>query len=304
MRQRIYTSDHQGEIEGHEAMTNQQMSTGDRSYCFDRGPTGALLLHGLGGTPVEMRTVALALARAGITVSCPQLAAHNGSFEELKASSWHDWYVSAEIALDDVRRRCNTVLVGGLSMGAVLALMLAARRKADVQGCALYAPTLRLDGWGVPWYARLFALVQDKWSANRFDFAEREPYGIKDPRVRALVSAAIESGDSAKAGMFKVPGGSMLELRRLVSALRRHAHEVTQPVLLVHPREDDRADLANSFWLQRHLGGRVDTVVLDDSYHVVTMDRQRDIVADRTVALAQSLAAASAQQPASIRKRA
>jgi carboxylesterase len=285
-------------------MTSQPTSMADRSYCFDRGKTGALLLHGLGGTPVEMRTVALALARANITVSCPQLAAHNGSFEELQASSWHDWYVSAEIALDDLRRRCDTVLVGGLSMGAVLALLLAARRKADVQGCALYAPTLRLDGWGVPWYARLFALVHDKWSANHFDFAEREPYGIKDTRVRALVSAAIESGDSAKAGMFKVPGGSMLELRRLVNAVRGQAHEVTQPVLLVHPREDDRADLANSFWLQRHLGGRVDAVVLDDSYHVITMDRQRDIVADRTVAFAQSLETASAQTRALARKRA
>jgi carboxylesterase len=285
-------------------MTSQHASADDRSYSFDRGTTGALLLHGLGGTPVEMRTVALALARAGITVSCPQLAAHNGSFEELQASSWHDWYVSAEIALDDLRRRCDTVVVGGLSMGAVLALMLAARRKSDVQGCALYAPTLRLDGWGVPWHARLFGLVHQKWLANRFDFAEREPYGIKDPRVRALVSAAIESGDSAKAGMFKVPGGSMLELRRLVNAVRQRAHEVTQPVLLVHPRQDDRADLANSFWLQRNLGGRVDTVVLDDSYHVVTMDRQRDIVADRTVALAQSLEAASAQRHAPILKRA
>ena len=285
-------------------MTNQPTSTEDRSYSFDRGPTGALLLHGLGGTPVEMRTVALALARAGVTVSCPQLAGHSGSFEELQASNWHDWYVSAEIALDELRRRCNVVVVGGLSMGAVLALMLAARRKADVQGCALYAPTLRLDGWGVPWYARLFGLVQQKWVANQFDFAEREPYGIKDPRVRALVSAAIESGDSAKAGMFKVPGGSMLELRRLVNAVRRRAHEVTQPVLLVHPRQDDRADLANSFWLQRHLGGRVDTVVLDDSYHVVTMDRQRDIVAERTVALAQSLETASAQRQSSVLKRA
>lgn len=285
-------------------MASQQTSTEDRSYSFDRGPTGALLLHGLGGTPVEMRTVALALARAGVTVSCPQLAGHNGSVEELQASSWHDWYVSAEIALDKLRRRCDTVVVGGLSMGAVLALMLAAQRKADVQGCALYAPTLRLDGWGVPWYARLFGLVQQKWLANRFDFAEREPYGIKDPRVRALVSAAIESGDSAKAGMFMVPGGSMLELRHLVNAVRRRAHEVTQPVLLVHPREDDRADLANSFWLQRHLGGRVDAVVLDDSYHVVTMDRQRDIVAERTVALAQSLAAVSQQRHAPVLKRA
>ena len=218
---------------------------------------------------------------------------HSGSVEALQASSWHDWYVSAEIALDDSRRRCDTVVVGGLSMGAVLALMLAARRKSDVPGCALYAPTLRLDGWGVPWHARLFGLVHQKWLANWFDFAEREPYGIKDPRVRALVSAAIESGDSAKAGMFMVPGGSMLELRHLVNAVRRRAHEVTQPVLLVHPRQDDRADLVDAFWLQRHLGGRVDAVVLDDSYHVVTMDRQRDIVAERTVALAQSLSARS-----------
>jgi carboxylesterase len=281
-------------------MATQQTRSDDRSYRFDGGRTGALLLHGLGGTPVEMRYVALALARAGMTVSCPQLAGHNGSFAELQASSWYDWYASAEMALDRLRERCDAVLVGGLSMGAVLALMLAAERKADVQGAALYAPTLRLNGWGVPWYARLFDIVPHKWLADQFDFAEREPYGIKDPRVRALLGAAIESGDSAKAGMFKVPGGAMLELRRLVRAVRRRAHEVTQPVLLVHPREDDRANLSNSFWLQRNLGGLVDAVVLDDSYHVVTMDRQRHIVAERTVALAQTLASSSVHRDASL----
>jgi len=282
-------------------MTVEPTNAEDRSYAFERGTTGALLLHGLGGTPVEMRYVALALARAGISVSCPQLAAHNGSFEDLQASTWQDWYASAEAALDQLRQRCDTILVGGLSMGAVLAVMLAAERPADVHGAALYAPTLRLDGWGIPWYARLFALVQDKWSANWFDFAERDPYGIKDPRVRALVSAAIESGDSAKAGMFKVPGGSMLELRWLVREVRRRAHQVTQPILLVHPREDDRADLANALWLQRHLGGCVDTVVLDDSYHVVTMDRQRHIVAERTVALAQALVRPAERSSAGLR---
>ena len=140
-------------------MATQQTRSDDRSYWFDGGRTGALLLHGLGGTPVEMRYVALALARAGMTVSCPQLAGHNGSFAELQASSWYDWYASAEMALDRLRERCDAVLVGGLSMGAVLALMLAAERKADVQGAALYAPTLRLNGWGVPWYARLFDIV-------------------------------------------------------------------------------------------------------------------------------------------------
>jgi carboxylesterase len=114
-----------------------------------------LLLHGLGGTPVEMRFVALGLARAGMTVSCPQLAAHSGNFDELQESRWQQWYASAEAALDELRNRCDTVIVAGLSMGAVLALMLAAERKEDVDGVALYSPTLSLDGWGVPWYARL-----------------------------------------------------------------------------------------------------------------------------------------------------
>lgn len=271
-------------------MTRQDTMSEDRSFIFDGGRTGALLLHGLGGTPVEMRFVALGLARAGMTVSCPQLAAHTGRFDELQESRWQDWYASAEAALDQLRRRCDKVIVAGLSMGAVLALMLAAERKKDVAGAALYAPTLALDGWGVPWYARLFKLVPQKSLAKWFDFAEREPYGVKDPRVRALVTAAIESGDSSKAGMLKVPGGAMFELAGLVRAVRNRTRGIEQPVLLVHPRDDDRASIHNSFWLQRNLAGTVDMVVLDDSYHVVTVDRQRHLVTDRTIAFIEKIA--------------
>ena len=270
-------------------MTRQVTMSEDRSFIFDGGRTGALLLHGLGGTPVEMRFVAQALARAGMTVLCPQLAAHTGSFDELQESRWQDWYASAEAALDQLRRRCDTVIVAGLSMGAVLALMLAAERKKDVDGAVLYAPTLTLDGWGVPWYARLFKLVQQKSLAKWFNFAERAPYGVKDLRVRARVTAAIESGDSSTAGMLKVPGGAMFELGGLVSAVRERAREIQQPVLLVHPRHDDRASIHNSFWLQRNLAGTVDMVVLDDSYHVVTVDRQRHVVTDRTIAFVKTI---------------
>jgi carboxylesterase len=279
-------------------MANLDMTAENRSFNLERGRVGALLLHGLGGTPVEMRYVAMGLAHAGVSVSCPQLAGHSGSFDELRDSRWQDWLASAEAALDELRRRCDVVAVGGLSMGAVLALMLAAVRPKDVAGAAAYAPTLRLDGWGVPWYAQLFQLVPHKAIANWFDFTEREPYGVKDPRVRALVAAAIESGDSSKAGMLTVPGGAMYEFRGLVNEVRRRARDIKQPVLLVHPREDDRANIANSFWLQRNLGGLVDMVVLDDSYHVMTMDRQRHIVTDRTIAFVESVGLGSKQPDA------
>jgi len=132
--------------------------------------------------------------------------------------------------------------------------------------------------------------VPYKSLANWFDFTEREPYGVKDPRVRSLITAAIESGDSSQAGMLKVPGAAMFELRGLVNDVCRRVPNIRQPMLIVHPRDDDRASIHNSLWLQCNLRGMVDMVVLDDSYHVVTVDRQRHIVADRTVAFSQSVA--------------
>jgi esterase/lipase len=58
----------------------------DRSFRLAGGCTGFLLIHGLGGTPVEMRYIAQGLARAGYTVHVPQLAGHCGSVENLKAA--------------------------------------------------------------------------------------------------------------------------------------------------------------------------------------------------------------------------
>jgi carboxylesterase len=265
------------------------MAIADHSEIFGGGPAGFLLIHGLGGTPVEMRFVAIGLARAGYTVSCPQLAGHCGSFKDLRASGWRDWYATVEDALTELRRSCKTVIVGGLSMGAVLALHLAAQRPGDVHGAALFAPTLRLDGWGVPWYSVFFNLVRHRRTADLVTFSERHPYGIKDPRVRALVTAAIDSGDSSKAGQLSNPGRVMLEMRWLVDTVKRQLGGIRQPTLILHPREDDRASLRNAAYLQRSLGGMVETCVLDDSYHIVTVDRQRDLVVQRTAAFARSI---------------
>ena len=120
-------------------------------------------------------------------------------------------------------------------------------------------------------------LVTQKWLANVFPFAERDPWGIKDPRIRALVEQAISSGDSSRAGIAALPGSLMLELRWLVKQVKREVGQVQQPTLIVHPREDDRASLRNLEYLQTNLAGLIEAVVLDDSYHIVTLDRQRQL---------------------------
>jgi carboxylesterase len=259
------------------------MQAADQSIRFPGGRVGFLLIHGLGGTPIEMRYVAQGLARAGHTVHIPQLAGHCGTVTDLKATSWTDWYASVEEEHDLLAKQCHTIVVCGLSMGAVLALHHAARYPRVVSAMGLYAPTLWLDGWGIPWYSGLFSLVTQKWFADLIKFAERDPWGIKDLRMRALVEQAVKSGDSSRAGIAALPGSLMLELRWLVKQVKQEVARVRQPALIVHPREDDRASLRNLDYLQSNLAGLVETVVLDDSYHVVTLDRQRQLVVSRTL---------------------
>jgi carboxylesterase len=253
----------------------------DHSYYIRGNRVGVLLIHGLGGTPAEMRYVANGLARAGYTIFCPQLAGHCGTEEDIKRTTWLDWYASAEKALFELRKDCDTVVVGGLSAGAVLALLLAARNAKDVHGVALFAPVFWLNGWVIPWRMRLFRTVRHKWIANLFNFPDTEPHGIKDDRVREFVRQALSSGDTSTAGISATPGGVVLEHRRLAKVTREELDNVRQPTLIVHPREDDYADLNNAWYVQRHVKGLVDMVVLDDSYHIVTIDRQRHVVVDR-----------------------
>ena len=254
--------------------------TRDMGFKIKRGKVGILLLHRLCGTPVEMRFVANGLADQGYTVHCPMLAGHCGSEEALRASSWTDWYRSADQALDDIKKDCDFVIAGGLSAGAVLAVMLAAKNPARVNATALLAPTLWLNGWMMPRYARLFTLVRYKWFANLFTFRHHDPHGIKDERIREFIQRARTSRGASEAGHPVTPGGAVFEHRHLVKAMQKLVPYVRQPALIVHPLEDDYAALNNATYLRDSLKGPVEMTVLDDCYHVVTVDRQRHLVVE------------------------
>ena len=256
--------------------------TPDRSLFVQGGRVGILLIHGLGGTPVELRFIAQGLARAGHTVYCCQLAGHCGTPEELRRSTWREWYASVEAAHDRLAEHCDVILAGGLSMGGILALRMAQNRPESLHGLLLFAPTLKLDGWSMPWHSVFLQYVRPLPIRLEIELTERDPYGLKDERVRRIVVASMQSGDSGAAGVFSTPMRSFAHFNALVAEVKPKLGQVRQPALIVHPREDDIASLKNAQYLQANLGGLVDTVVLDNSYHMVTLDQQRHIVADRT----------------------
>lgn len=277
------------------------MSASDRSYFHKGGPIGFLLVHGLGGTPVELRYVAQGLARAGHSVHCCQLAGHCGSTDQLRRSTWRQWFASVEAAHDRLRPQCETVIVGGLSMGAVLALHLAHQRPEGIDGLALYAPSLRLDGWSMPWYSFLLSLFRPYHITIDVDMPEHEPYGLKDERIRAFVLKSMLGTDSSQAGTFSTPIRAFAQFNALAAIVRRELSDIAVPALILHPRDDDMADLGNALEIQRKLRGPTETVVLDDSYHLITLDRQRQVVVDRSLEFTARIA--SRTRPADVLAR-
>ncbi len=252
----------------------------DTGFKIKGGKVGILLLHRLCGTPVEMRFVANGLAKLGYTVHCPMLAGHCGTEQQISTSTWTDWYKSAEAALDELRKECDVVIAGGLSTGAVLAVMLAAKNPTKIQATTLLAPTLWLNGWMIPWYAKLFRLVRHKWFAKLFSFPHHDPHGIKDERIRDFIQRARAAKGTAEAGHPVTPGAAVFEHHQLVNAVCKLVPYVRQPSLIVHPLEDDYAGMSNATYLRDGMKGPVDFVVLDDSYHIVTVDRQRHLVVE------------------------
>lgn len=262
-----------------------------------RRGVGVLLLHGLGGTPTELTTLARVLGTEGATVSCPILAGHCGTADDLRGTTWRDWYASAEFALSELEARCGTVVVGGLSMGALIAARLARENAGRVGGLVMLAPTFRYDGWAIPWYRFLLPLIINTPIGRRYAFVESEPYGIKDERIRRKVVAAMRRGESAEAGLLATPSAALQQMWRLADEVRRGLPAIGQETLVIHPRDDDVASLWNAILVQKHLGGRVECVVLEDSYHLVTVDRQRSFVARRCAEFVARVAAA--REPAS-----
>ncbi len=264
----------------------EKLENGDGHILLDGGRVGILLIHGLGGTPVELKFVAQALNRAGHTVFCPLLVGHGGSDELLNTTAWTDWYKSVEEAHDRLNERCDIIIVGGLSAGVMLALRLAARRPERVHGALMFSPTFWPNGWAIPRRLALFNLVRYKWLANLLNLQERAPYGIKDERIRQFVLESLQKDGRPLRDIFGRKGGTVLEFRWLAEAVKRELELVKQPVLLFHPRFDDQSDISNSILLLKGIRGLTELVVLDDSYHMVTLDRQRTHVADRSVSFA------------------
>lgn len=257
------------------------------------GRSGVLLIHGLTGTPTEMRFVGNGLHRAGFSVLGMQLAGHCGDDADLLATGWRDWYGSVVDAARRLRAEVDHLFVAGLSMGSILALKLAIDHPQHVDGLGLYGTTFFHDGWATPPIGRLAFLLP---LATSLGFgrsrvsAEVEPYGIKDERIRNRIVGAMLSGDSQAAGLAGFPWPSLAEFQRLSRHVRNRIGRVRAPCFVAHSSNDDVASLRNVRIVERGVHAPVETLLLDNSYHMVTVDQERATLIARSAAFFERIA--------------
>lgn len=255
------------------------------------GPCAVLLFHGLTGGPIELAYIAHHLHYRGrMSVECPALVNHGQPLAVLAHTSWRELWDSARGHFERARARAREdgvpLFVGGLSIGALLSLMLAAEYPEDVAGIACLSPTLFYDGWNVPWWHRLLA-VADYTPFKYFIFLrEGYPYGLKDETLREKMRRKYESASLRETSVPQTtyahfPIHLLCECRRLIAQGKRMLPQVRAPMLVVQAEQDDSTSPANArYILERVASSERKLLLLRNSYHIVTADFERQQVAE------------------------
>lgn len=219
-------------------------------------PGAVLVLHGYNDSPQAMRSVAEALHGAGWTVRVPALPGHARSLREFANARAGDWERAAREELAALRAEHEAVAVCGMSMGGALALLLAAEQPT-VRAVVALAPYLHLSR---P-MTLLLALGPVAAIGARY-LTGGSKRSVHDPAAAAAIVAYRASTPRLLYELTKVT-------RHAYDAL----HRVTQPVLLMQSREDNRIPQRSAESAFAEIGSRDKTLEwLSGRGHVITVD--------------------------------
>jgi carboxylesterase len=286
------------------------------------------LIHGVTGTPVEMSYVAQKLSRKnGWDVYATTLPGHCTRLRDLVKTTEQDWRAHVQRQLSFARARYEYVFVAGLSAGALLALD--ASTVVRVDGVGVLSPTFIYDGWNTPWSHALLpaAMKMVPLPLQRFVFhIDGPPFGIKDAslqasvreayrptvilreclaewwaRMRAKPGSGVPPFVAASKGYPIFPLRTLTEIDRLMTRVRSRLWEVTAPTVILQAREDDMTSPRNSAIVYDEISSKdKQLVLLDDCYHVITVDKKREMVAERLATFFQ-LQTAGTDEPRRVR---
>ena len=224
---------------------------------------GVLLSHGFTGSPASIRPWGEHLGALGYGVAVPRLPGHGTTWQELNTLEFADWYGEIGRVFDGLCLDHDAVVVGGLSMGATLALRLAADHPDRVAGLMVVNPavaTKRLDVKLLPVLKHVVASFP-------------------------AIGNDIKKPDTDEHAYARTPLKAIHSLLRAWRPLLADLPNVTAPLLYFRSHADKVVDDASEpLILDRVSSTDVTTVRLENSFHVATLDHDAPLIFDTSAA--------------------
>ena len=233
-------------------------------YFHKGNNIGCICIHGIGGTPANMRVVSDALEKAGYTVDVPMLAGHGTTIRNLAASSWQDWVKTVEDSYDKLKAEgCDKIAVLGLSLGGILSAYLAEER--DVIGCCCLSAPFRMKPW----------LNFSKIVSPIMPYVSYPPSKHTDPHSQGY------RGFCSK---------KLVDLQKLINKTNKGLGKITCPVHAIWARKDDKVDESSKNILRKGLkNAKLTEQTLENSPHGSTYGPEKLLAGEYALNFIQSI---------------
>ncbi len=234
---------------------DQRLMDGAEPAYHTGRSAGVLLLHDLSGTPQPLKGLGEVLSHADVSVEVPLLPGHGTSIDDLTDMTWEDWAAAAQLALDELASRTGPVVVGGIAMGATLACWVAASHPSVVGVIAINPRAIPVPEQAMD---MLEVMLRDGVTTV-------PPLGpdVSDRTVHVLAYDTV-------------PVATLVSMFEAMADMSEHWDDLTVPILLVTSARDHRVSPANADWLAERVGGPVERLVLERSFHEATLDVEHD----------------------------
>jgi carboxylesterase len=251
-------------------MSEPAVIAGAEAQSWPGGPHGVLVCHGFTGNPSSMRGLAAAFAAAGFAVELPRWPGHGTTVEDMITTGWDDWSSAAEAAYQELAARCDKVVVAGLSMGGTLTCWLAANHP-EIAGIVCINPAVE------PPAESFLELMQGMLDSG----AEVIPGIGSDIAKEGVAESAYEG----------TPIRPLTSMFAAVTDLAERLGDVRCPVLLFNSPQDHVVPPSASDFLAERVAGPIERVTCERSYHVATLDFDKDDIESRSVEFAKKVTA-------------
>ena len=234
---------------------------GAEPFHHDGSDVGVLLCHGFTGTPQSLRPWGEYLADRGYSVRIPLLPGHGTTWQEMNQTRWEDWYAAVDAAFRELHEASERVVVCGLSMGGALALQLAQGHGPRISGLVLVNPAVKFED------PRTLLLPVLKHVVGSLGAIGND---VKKPGVTELAYTRTP---------LKAAHSQLVAWQSVV----RDLPEVTQPVLLLRSPQDHVVPASSSALILSRISSLdVTEILLEDSYHVATIDNDAQRIFDES----------------------